>query len=315
MRILITGANGFVGRHLQKELIGRNHEVFLGVRNQILSPVHSSLVSFDILNKVQMKKVLLDLKPDSVIHLAAQSSVAFSWKQPIETLQTNIIGTTNLIELLGKYLPETKIITVGSCEEYGLSAKEHDYLDETVNCRPQNPYAISKFAAYEVSQALAKQYAINLIHLRPFNHFGPGQESGFVISDFASKLARIEAGLCENILNVGYLEAERDFTDVRDVVRAYALVAEHELGNGIYNICSGKPKRLKDILEELVELTNLSINVKIDQTKYRIAEVTKIVGDSTKINNALEWKPEIPFKTSLEETLNWWRDSLISVSM
>lgn len=313
MRILITGANGFVGRYLERELVSRNHEVFLGVKQidetEDIRRVQRS-VEINILDKEQVKSTIAFIKPDVIVHLAAQSNVMHSWNDPTYTLTTNIIGTLNIVEVVGELLLSTKIITVGSSEEYGITAKYTDKLTESSPCLPQNPYAISKFTAGEVAQQIAKKYQLNHIHIRPFNHFGPGQQEGFVVSDFASKIARIEAGLASNSIKVGYLEAERDFTDVRDIIHAYVLLIESDVPNGIYNIGSGISRSISEILVYLIELADVPINIEIDYDKYRISEVKKIVGDSTKIQQAINWKPENDFKDSLKDTLNWWRASV-----
>ncbi|WP_117168557.1 GDP-mannose 4,6-dehydratase [Paraliobacillus sediminis] len=313
MRILITGANGFVGRHLERELVSRNHEVFLGVKqidkNEEIRRVKQS-VDLNILDKEQVKSVIAFVKPDVIFHLAAQSNVMQSWDDPTYTLTTNIIGTVNIVEVVGELSLSTKIITIGSSEEYGITAKYTNKLTESSPCLPQNPYAISKFAAGEIAQQIAKKYHLNHIHVRPFNHFGPGQQEGFVISDFASKIARIEAGLASNSIKVGYLEAERDFTDVRDIIDAYVLLIESVVPNGIYNIGSGVSRSISEVLDYLIELADVPIDIEIDYDKYRISEVKNIVGDSNKVQQAIDWKPEHDFKDSLKDTLNWWRASV-----
>ncbi|KAB7671727.1 GDP-mannose 4,6-dehydratase [Bacillus sp. B1-b2] len=313
MRILVTGGNGFVGRHLERELINRNHDVYIGVRNQFFEMekyAHKKYVHLNIMDMTGIEKALVSISPEVIIHLAAQSSVSASWEYPADTLTTNIIGTVHLVEAIAKYSPHAKLITIGSSEEYGLSAKDNYYLKETTSCLPQNPYAISKLTAFEVTQQLAKKYKLNHIHLRPFNHFGPGQKEGFVISDFASEIAKIEAGISGSTIKVGYLGAERDFTDVRDIVRAYVLIAENEVENGVYNIASGVSRKISTILDDLIQLSTVPIKVNVDSSRFRISEVQEIVGDYTKIKEEFNWKPQISFQESLVETLNWWRKSL-----
>ncbi|WP_112182075.1 GDP-mannose 4,6-dehydratase [Paraliobacillus zengyii] len=310
MRILITGANGFVGRYLERELVSRNHEVFLGVKQidemEDIVRIQRS-VEINILDKEQVKNTIDYIKPDVIVHLAAQSNVINSWVDPTYTMTTNIIGTINIVEVVGELSLSTKILTIGSSEEYGITAKYTNKLSESSPCLPQNPYATSKFAAGEVAKQIAKKYHLNHIHVRPFNHFGPGQQEGFVISDFASEIARVEAGLASNSIKVGYLEAERDFTDVRDIIDAYVLLIENNVPNGVYNIGSGVSRRISEILDYLIELADVPINIEIDYAKYRISEVENIVGDSTKIQQTIDWKPKHDFKDSLKDTLDWWR--------
>jgi GDP-4-dehydro-6-deoxy-D-mannose reductase len=311
MKVLVTGACGFVGQHLTHELLQGNHNVVMGVRNnqhQAFPEVEKAIL--EITDRENVKEVLTSVMPDAIIHLAAQSKVGLAWENPEFTFRVNTLGTIDLVEQVSKITPQTKILTVGSSEEYGLSAKDYEQLNELVPCFPQNPYASSKLAAGEVALQLAKKNSINLIHLRPFNHFGPGQEIGFVISDFASQIARIEAGHQEPKLLVGDLSAERDFTDVRDVVSAYRLIIENRVNNGILNIGSGLPRKISDILNLLLSYSKCKISVEIDHSKFRPVEVSKFSGDATKISDMLGWRPVKEIEESLTDTLNWWRQRI-----
>ena len=192
MRIFITGSNGFVGKYLIRELLTRGHKIIAGVRNKNdLVNWDIEQVYLDLLNPSEIKEIIKDNKPDGVIHLAAQSNVKESWNKPEQTFLTNTVGTINLVQAIVKNAPYAKVITVGSSEEYGLTSKEKNILSEELPCRPQNPYAVSKFAMGQAAIQLAHNANINLIHTRPFNHFGPGQSTGYVVSDFAYQIALI----------------------------------------------------------------------------------------------------------------------------
>ena len=310
MKVLVTGANGFVGSYLVSELVGRGHEVVAGVRNERGNiPVGVETCSFQLGQIDEMKEALRQTEPDVIFHLAGQSNVPYAWNDPAETLQVNAVGTVDLIKAAYETVPVARIFTVGSSEEYGIAAKEYELLHEEVECKPQNPYASSKFIAGQVSMQLAQKYGMNIIHLRPFNHFGPRQRKGFVISDFSSQIAAIETGQMEPVISVGNLDAWRDFTDVRDIVRAYALLIEKEgLENGIYNVSSGTPRKVGDILQQLIELSTRSIEVIIDPAKYRPNEVERFVGSNKKLQEAVDWKTLYTFDDSLRNTLNWWRN-------
>lgn len=306
MRVLVTGASGFVGKWLVKELMNRGHEVIAAVRkhNPFLKCVKQ--VNFELLNYEDVKSMLILSKPDVIVHLAAQSMVKKAWENPSETIQVNVIGTFNLVQAVKDVVPYTKLITVGSSEEYGLTAKSKMKLTEEDNCLPQNPYAISKLAAGQLAIQLAKKEGLNVIHLRPFNHFGPGQREGFVVSDFASQLARLEKSKGSTIF-VGNLSVQRDFTDVRDVVDAYVKIIEKEVPTGIYNISSDKAIQVSEILNILVKNVRVPIEVSIDSARFRPTEVPVFVGDSSKIRSLIDWEPKRKLEDSLIETLEWWR--------
>ena len=310
MKVLVTGANGFVGSYLVSELVGRGHEVVAGVRNERGNiPVGVETCSFPLGQIEEMKEALRQTEPDVIFHLAGQSNVPHAWNDPAATLQVNAVGTVDLIMAAYETVPEARIFTVGSSEEYGIAAKEHELLHEGVECKPQNPYASSKFIAGQVGMQLARKYGVNLIHLRPFNHFGPNQRKGFVVSDFSSQIAAIEVGQMEPVISVGNLEAWRDFTDVRDIVGAYAFLIEKEgLANGIYNVSSGTARKVGDILQLLIELSTVSIEVVVDPAKYRPNEVDRFAGSNKKLQEAVDWKTQYAFDDSLRNTLHWWRN-------
>lgn len=309
MKVLVTGANGFVGKYLVQALQERNHEVIAGLQNPVDELAgQSECVCFDILHKEQVNQVIASLQPDGIIHLAAQSMVKIAWESPADTLTVNAVGTINIVNAVAKYSGKSKIITVGSSEEYGRAGEAgHALLEETV-CLPQNPYAVSKLAAGQIALQLAERDKINVMHVRPFNHFGPRQRRGFVVSDFASQLAGIEKGLADPVIYVGDLSAQRDFTDVRDVVQAYFLLLEKDVATGIYNVCSGKARSAREILELLMAKCTVKIEVKIDQEKYRPSSVPLFIGCSNKIFQATGWVPQRNFNDSISETLNWWRE-------
>jgi GDP-4-dehydro-6-deoxy-D-mannose reductase len=308
MKILITGACGFVGQHLTEELLQGNHEVVMGVRTkEYIGFSRVEKIILDITDTENIKAVLTTVMPDAVVHLAAQSKVGCAWENPTCTFGINTLGTIELVKQISEITPTIKILTIGSSEEYGQSAKNYELLNELVPCFPQNPYASSKLAAGEVALQLARKNKLNLIHVRPFNHFGPGQDRGFVISDFASQIASIELGYQEPVLKVGDLSAQRDFTDVRDIAVAYRLLLEQEVESGIYNIGSGLAYRISDILNILLSHSQHKISVEVDYNKYRPAEVSKFAGDSTKVRSAVGWEPAKELEDSLKDTLNWWR--------
>ncbi|WP_102347709.1 GDP-mannose 4,6-dehydratase [Bacillus sp. Marseille-P3661] len=311
MRVFITGSNGFVGRHLINLLSQRGHTVFAGVHENIEKfPSAVKVHHINILDQNRLYELLKEIKPDAIIHLAALSKVPDSWEDPVKTFNINTIGSIHLIQAAQKISPDVKILTVGSSEEYGLTGTIGTPLTEEHPCFPQNPYASSKLSMGQVVLQLAKKNQQTIIHVRPFNHFGPQQPRGFVISDFASQIAQIEKGLSQPFIKVGDLSAIRDFTDVRDVVNAYILLLENNVETGIYNICSGVSRSIKDCLDELIKLASCPVQVIVDKHKFRPLQVPVFLGSYKKINEKVNWKPDISFEQSLQDTLDYWRSHI-----
>ena len=306
-RILVTGACGFVGGHLVARLLRAGHQLTAAIQNPAcqFDPMVEK-ISFDLTHPEEVFLAVKASQPDLILHLAAQSMVMRSWDEPVETLKVNTLGPLYLLDAMRR-LSGIQLITIGSSDEYGLAGKIGIPLTEDVPCQPQNPYAVSKFAAGQLAMQLAGKWQLTVMHLRPFNHFGPGQRAGYVVSDFCSQIARIEKGELEPELVVGDLSAQRDFTDVRDVIEAYATVAERGLPTGIYNICSGQPRRVSDILEFLLQEAKTPIQVKVDPARLRPSDVPLFIGSAEKIRSQISWKPGHSFFESLRETLDWWR--------
>jgi len=309
MRVLVTGAGGFVGRYLVAGLINRGHQVFAGgiqdVNDSLEEP--AKLLHFDITDYQEMEGLINDIKPDGIIHLAAQSMVKRSWEDAALTINVNTIGTINLIIAVKNRMPTAKIINIGTSEEYGLTGKDGRLLEESHPCLPQNPYATSKLAAGQLALQLAQKENLRIVHVRPFNHFGPGQALGYAVSDFASQIANIEKGLKRPVLEVGDVSTQRDFTDVRDVVVAYSMLLENNVENGIYNVCSGTPRSINGILNFLVDNAKIPIAVEIDKERFRPSDVPLFIGSAAKTKDAVGWEPKRVFENSLLETLDWWR--------
>ncbi len=308
MKVLVTGANGFVGKHLVSALVERGHRVFACMRqgNDLFDGPVTNMI-FDMYDREMLYEAIAGSEPDGIVHLAAQSSVSDAWHDPTNTLRMNAEGTIALVDIVRRLAPKAKVVTVGSGEEYGWAGKEGELLAEERGCQPQNPYAISKFAAGQLALQLAARSGLNVIHARPFNHFGPGQRQGFVVSDFASQIADIEKAVAPPFIRIGNLTASRDFTDVRDIAEAYVRLLETEVPSGIYNICSEKPVAIREILDRLLSHAQVPIAIETDPSRLRGPEVPVFAGSARKLSQATGWKPARPFETSLLETLEWWR--------
>jgi GDP-4-dehydro-6-deoxy-D-mannose reductase len=310
MKVLITGISGFVGSHLAEYfLASRENEVFGTIKwrsnreNIIHIQDKIKLYECDIKDAFAMKTVLSAVRPDRIFHLAAQSYVPFSWRVPQETLSTNIIGEVNLFETVRELKIDTSIQIAGSSEEYGLVLPDELPIKESNPLRPLSPYGVSKVA----QDFLAYQY-FKVVRTRAFNHTGPRRAEVFATSNFAKQIVEIEKGKRKPVIYVGNLDAVRDFSDVRDVVRAYALALEKGTYGEVYNIASGKGLKIKELLDKLVALSNVDVKIEQDKGRFRPSDVELLIGSFEKFHEATGWKPEIPFEQTLKDLLNYWRE-------
>lgn len=315
MKVLITGITGFAGSHLADFLLERGDIKVYGTerwrsRTENIEHIKDriTLMGCDIRDASSVKKLIEKIKPDRIFHLAAQSFVLSSWHAPQETLTTNIIGELNVFEAVRELGINPLIQIAGSSEEYGLLKEDELPVKETNLLKPLSPYAVSKVAQDLLGYQYYKSYGLKIIRTRGFNHSGPRRGEVFVCSDFARQIARIERKQQKPIVYVGNLEAIRDFTDVRDMVRAYWLATEKGRPGEVYNICSGKGYRIREVLDILLSLSKEEIEVRQDPEKMRPSDIPVLIGDSTKFRGATGWKPEIPFEKTLEDLLNYWRE-------
>jgi len=299
MRALITGVNGFVGPHLRKHLLDKGFEAF-GI--DISS---GELVDYivDLLDNQAIHDIMSKIKPNFIFHLAAQSSVKLSFSDPELTMKVNVQGTKNLLDAVKANAPNARVLIVGSADVYGTPKKVPVTEDSGLN--PVSPYGKSRLE----QEKLALSYGLNLIISRSFTHTGPGQKPIFVCSDFAKQIAEIENGK-EAVINAGNIDVKRDFTDVRDIVRAYLLALEKCSFNEVYNICSGNIYLIRKILDILLGLTDKQIQVKGDLTKFRKNEILLMEGDNSKFVEETGWKSVIPMEKTLKDLLDYWRKNI-----
>ncbi len=261
----------------------------------------------DIRSEKDVFQHIREMKPDWIFHLAAVSNVRHSWDRRKETLETNIIGTLNLFEGVRNFSPHARIVFVSSSDIYGTKFPSGDPLGEKNPVMSVNPYAYTKWSGEVLSEFYTRIENLNIVIARPFPHTGPGQSADFVCSDWACQIARIEKGLSVPEIKVGNTSVERDFTDVRDVVRAYEGLAEKGKTGEVYNVCSGRSYSLESILECLLSYTQNEISVRVDSQKLRKVDIPRLVGDNKKIREEISWEPRIPIEQSLEELLDYWR--------
>ncbi len=318
-RILITGCTGFVGSHLveqcrfrypQAELFGvTGHQTF-----HTVTPGMSDvkLLVADITREEAIRKVVAMSQPDLIIHLAAQSSVSASWRDPFGTLEVNAGGVIHLLEALRSEQLTPRIVLVGSGEQYGMVHPEDIPIREECPFRPANPYAVSKVTQDFYGYQYFVAYGLPILRARPFNHFGPRQSSMFVIANFTRQIALIEAKRTEPVLTIGNLEAWRDFLPVEDVVAAYLAIAEQGQPGEAYNIGSGQARSIKEILDLLLTFARVPIQLREDPVRLRPIDVPLLEADTSHLRTDTNWKPVVQFEFALQQTLDFWRTVVTS---
>ena len=311
MKALIIGAAGFVGSYLIQHLTTAYdweiHATKLPNENMISSKIH--IHNLNIMDPDEIRLLLIKIQPDYIFHLAAQSSVALSWKDPQLTVDINIKGTLNILDTvrsLENYSP--RILLIGSGEEYGYILPDETPVNEQVTPRPGNIYAATKACQNMLGNIYSRAYGMQLIMVRAFNHIGPNQAPIFVASDFCKQVAEIESGKKSPTLHVGNLSAKRDFTDVRDVVRAYGLLIQNGKSGETYNIGSGHAISIQELLDIILSLSATEILVSTDPARLRPSDIPIIEADISKLQETICWHPEISLKQTLFETLNYWRE-------
>ncbi len=314
-KVFITGISGFAGsylaRYLRKKDISITGTYLMDESLKVIEDIKDrlSLIKVDLQDATRVLELINTIKPDLVFHLAALTSPGDSFNNPVATIQNNIAAQINILEGIKKAkLPDTKILIVSSAEVYGLVKKEDLPIDEDTKLMPTNPYAVSKIAQDFLGLQYFLSYKIKVIRVRPFNHIGPGQSPSFVVPAFAKKIAEIEKGQGKPTLLVGSLDAKRDFTDVRDMVRAYSIIIEKGKPGEVYNIGSGKSYKIADILDRLLSFSKSKIAVKIDKSLFRPSDNPELLCDANKFIRATGWSPEISIDTTLKDTLDYWRN-------
>lgn len=317
MRVLVTGIRGFVGTHLTEFLLSKKGVEIHGIARASSRKFASEKITkrvfihpCDLCDASGVRRILKKVRPDRIFHLAAQSFVPRSWEAPSETLINNLIGQLNLLEALRKLGLNPRVQIAGSSEAYGRVGPNEIPIKETNPFRPLSPYGVSKAAQDLLAYQYYQSFRLNLVRTCAFSHTGPGQKDVFVASNFAKQIALIEAGKQSPVIQVGNLETVRDFTDVRDTVRAYWLALEKGEPGEVYNIASGVGRSIQEILEIYLEQCKIKVKVKRDALRIRPNDVPIRVGDGEKFFKRTGWVPEIPFKKTLLDLLNDWRRNI-----
>jgi GDP-4-dehydro-6-deoxy-D-mannose reductase len=313
-RVLVTGVTGFAGSHLVDYMLTRGDCQIFGIqrwRSRTENIEHFqdkiTLLECDLRDATSTRDVLEKVRPEWIFHLAAQSFVPTSWTAPTESLTTNILGQVNLFEGVRHVGLKCRIQLACSSEEYGMVLPSETPIQETNPLRPLSPYAVSKVTQDMLGYQYWMSWKVDSVRTRGFNHEGPRRGPVFVASDFAKQIADIEKGRKPAVLSVGNLEAKRDFTDVRDVVRAYWLALEKCEAGEVYNICRGKAWSIREVLDLLLGMTKARIEVRQDPARLRPSDVPILIGDNRKFVQATGWQPTIPFEQTLRDMLEYWR--------
>lgn len=307
MRVLVTGADGFVARHLIPHLRAGGHEV-VGAALEPRTATEDDVIihSLDITQRDAARALFAHVRPTHVVHLAAVSNVPWSRAHPEETDRVNVTGTQNILDAAAALPVPCRVLVVGSAEEYGPNSGNPIPELPIADLQPRSPYAASKVAVERLIEAQSS-YRELAIRTRSFPHIGPAQRKGFFVADVSSQLVAIERGTTPPVLRVGNLEPVRDYTDVRDVVRAYGLLLEQGVPGQVYNVCRGRGWSIQALLNTLITAAGVSVRVEQDPTRVRPADIPVLVGDNLKLRQATGWVPDIPLETTIRDVLAWWR--------
>lgn len=311
LRSLITGVSGFAGSHLADYLAQQPDTELWGCdRSGERRPYHPAslkLLAVDVCDAAATQTLLEHIQPDRIYHLAGQAFVGSSWANPWDTLENNLRAQVNMLEAMRASCPAARMLVVGSNEEYGRLTSGDLPVTETTPLRPDSPYGVSKVGQDLLGQQYFLSYGLHIVRVRPFNHIGPRQNSKFVAPAFASQIAAVEAGQQPPILRVGNLAARRDFTDVRDMMRAYVLALDHGAAGEVYNIGSERSRGIQELLNILLSYAARPITVEVDTDRLRPSDVPEAVCDASKFKTCAGWEPTIPFEQTLKDLLDYER--------
>ncbi len=309
MRALVIGGAGFVGGYLIDHLLVDCKWTVAATKMEAetINKNNISIYNLDIMDKSSIITLLKEFRPDYIFHLAAQSSVALSWKNPSLTIDINIKGSVNVLDAVRELDYKPRILLIGSGEEYGHILPNESPINEKNHLKPGNIYAATKVCQNMMGKIYSDAYQMDIIMVRAFNHIGPKQSPIFVVADFCKQVAEIEKGIKEPVIKVGNLDAKRDFTDVRDVVQAYSLLIQKGESGETYNVGSGQSIAIKDVLNLIISHSITKIKVEIDNDKLRPIDIPVIESNIDKLQTVTQWSPIHTLESTIKNTLDYWR--------
>ena len=303
--VLVTGATGFVGRHLVSRL-STDHEVAAWGRSAAGPPsANVTWRAVDLLDRDLVRASALELRPEAVYHCAGRSHVAESWADPTATLAANVRATHYLLDALRRVGHGCRVLVTGSAAVYASSPAA---IDESARVAPGSPYALSKLAQEELALRAAREDGVDVVVTRSFNHTGPGQDEAFFAAGMARQVALIEEGAQPPVIRAGNLDAIRDLSDVRDVVAAYLALVRLGRTGTVYNVASGIGRSMRSVLEALLALAKVEVRVELDADRLRPSDVPSQIGDSGRLRSETGWAPTIPLERCLRDLLDYWRE-------
>ena len=303
MRALITGSEGFVGKYLRRELENAGYEVIGLSRKAAAGCIRGDLAEYS-----EAQRIVREADADVIFHLAGQADVGLSWRDPAGTTEANVMNTLRLLDAVRGYKADTRLLVVGSSDEYGILGEAGRLVQEELPLRPVSPYAVSKAAQEALAAAYVRAYSMNISMTRSFNHCGAGQRRGFITADLASGIAAIERAE-QDRLPIGNLDSERDYTHVSDVARAYRLLAEKGTAGQVYNVGSGTSHSGHELLHTLIEMARVPVRTELDPTRLRPSDTPVICADNSRLRRETGWAPTVSFRDMLADVLQYWRSN------
>lgn len=314
MKYLITGHSGFVGKYLIDYILQMEPDAEIaGLDIAQTTQRHDNLTEFiiNLLDTAKLNAIIADFRPDYIVHLASFSSVAYSWQYPVESFRNNTNIFLNLLESIRNKSPESKLLSIGSSEEYGAISLEDLPLTESLKPRPLSPYAVARVAQENMSRVYAEGFKLNIVCTRSFNHIGCGQEDKFVVSSLGRRFAEFKTGKCSEII-IGNTSIIRDFLDVRDVVRAYYMLLKSNSDlSEVFNICSGRQTSIQNIIDMFKHITGTNPVLTVDRNLLRPVENNIVVGSNRKLHELTGWEPMIKLEDSLRDIAEWWQEKIL----
>ena len=311
MRILVTGASGFVGPHVCRALEEAGHNIWTTDRAPAERPQHTSI---ELMDGDAVRLLFANIGPEAVVHLASMASVGESFRDPQETLTNNLTAACNILEAVRHEAPKARLLMIGSAEQYGIVSANELPLTEEQPQRPASPYAVAKVAQEHLALQYQRSWGLDVVLSRSFNHSGPGQSNRFVLPAFAEQITLCERNKHDSVLNVGNLDAQRDFLDVRDVARAYLALLDKGKSGVCYNVCRGETFRIGDLVEGLLQRARVPMRLQQDPARMRPSDLPVLQGSAQRLQDDTGWQASIPMDQTLDDIIEDWRQRVEAVS-